>query len=89
MVWYSHLFQNFPQFIVVCTKALAQSMKADVFLEFSCYFYEFTCFFYNSLAFSRSVWGPRNKTSESMKGYYVVSTYATVLKVLISEKEAN
>ena len=43
----------------------------------------------NSLAFSRSVWGSRNKTSESMKGYYVVSTYATVLKVLISEKEAN
>ena len=32
MVWYSHLFQNFPQFSVV--------NEADVFLEFSCFFYD-------------------------------------------------
>ena len=41
MVWYSHLFQNFPQFIVVHTvKAFGIVSKAeiDVFLEPSCFF---------------------------------------------------
>ena len=40
MVWYSHLFQNFPQFIVIHTvKALGIVNKAeiDVFLEISCF----------------------------------------------------
>ena len=27
VVWYSHLFQNFPQFIVIYTKTLAKSIK--------------------------------------------------------------
>ena len=43
MVWYSHLFQNFPQFIVIHTKALAcivNEAEVDVFLEFSCLFYD-------------------------------------------------
>ena len=38
MVWYSHLFQNFPQFIVIHTvKAFGIVCKAetDVFLELS------------------------------------------------------
>ena len=41
VVWYSHLFQNFPQFIVVHTvKAFGIVNKADidVFLELSCFF---------------------------------------------------
>ena len=41
VVWYSHLFQNFPQFIVIHTgKAFGIVNKAeiDVFLEFSCFF---------------------------------------------------
>ena len=39
--WYSHLFQNFPQFIVIhMVKALGIVNKAeiDVFLELSCFF---------------------------------------------------
>ena len=43
VVWYSHLFQNFPQFIVIHTKALAcivNEAEVDVFLEFSCLFYD-------------------------------------------------
>ena len=38
MVWYSHLFQNFPQFIVIYTvKVFGKVNKAeiDVFLELS------------------------------------------------------
>ena len=41
MVWYSHLFQNFPQFIVIHTvKGFSRVNKAeiDVFLELSCFF---------------------------------------------------
>ena len=41
MVWYSQLFQNFPQFIVIHTvKAFGIVNKAeiDVFLELSCFF---------------------------------------------------
>ena len=41
MVWYSHLFQNFPQFIVIHTvKGLGIVNKAeiDVFLELSWFF---------------------------------------------------
>ena len=43
MVWYSHLFQNFPQFIVIHTvKGFGMVNKAeiDVFLELSCLFYD-------------------------------------------------
>ena len=36
MVWYSHLFQNFPQFIVIHTVkgfGIVNKAKIDVFLE--------------------------------------------------------
>ena len=41
MVWYSHLFENFPQFIVIyIVKGFGIVNKADVdvFLELSCFF---------------------------------------------------
>ena len=39
MVWYSHLFQNFPQFVVIHTvKDFGIVNKADVFLELSRFF---------------------------------------------------
>ena len=41
VVWYSNLFQNFPQFIVIHTvKVFSRVNKAeiDVFLELSCFF---------------------------------------------------
>ena len=41
MVWYSHLFQNFPQFIVIhIVKGFGIVNKAEiyVFLELSCFF---------------------------------------------------
>ena len=41
MIWYSHLFKNFPQFVVIHTvKAFSIVNKAevDVFLELSCFF---------------------------------------------------
>ena len=41
MVWYSHLFQNFPQFIVIHTAkgvGIVNKAEVDVFLELSCFF---------------------------------------------------
>ena len=43
VVWYSHLFQNFPQFIVIHTvKAfgIVNKAKVDVSLELSYFFYD-------------------------------------------------
>ena len=43
MVWYSHLFQNFPPFVVIYTvKGFGTVNKAevDVLLELSCFFYD-------------------------------------------------
>ena len=41
MVWYSHLFQNFPQFIVIHTVevfSIVNKAEIDIFLELSCFF---------------------------------------------------
>ena len=41
MVWYSHLFQNFLQFVVIYTVkgfGIVDEAEVDVFLELSCFF---------------------------------------------------
>ena len=41
MVWYSHLFQNFPQFAVIHTVkgfGIVNKAEVDVFLELFCFF---------------------------------------------------
>ena len=41
VVWYSHLFQNFPQFTVIHTLKgfdIVNKAEIDVFLELSCFF---------------------------------------------------
>ena len=41
MVWYSHLFKNFPQFVEIHTvKDISVVNEADVSLELSCFFYD-------------------------------------------------
>ena len=43
VVWYSQLFQNLPQFVVIHTVkgfGVDNEAEVDVFLEFSCFFYE-------------------------------------------------
>ena len=40
-VWYSHLFQNFPKFVVIHTVkgfGIVNKAEVDVFLELSCFF---------------------------------------------------
>ena len=41
MVWYPHLFKNFPQFVVIHTAkgfAVVNKAEVDVFLELPCFF---------------------------------------------------
>ena len=43
MVWYSHDFQNFPQFIVIHSVkgfGIVNKAEIDVFLELSCFFHD-------------------------------------------------
>ena len=43
VVWYSHLFKNFSQFVVIHTVkgfSVVNEAKVDVFLELSCFFYD-------------------------------------------------
>ena len=40
VVWYSHLFKNFPQFVVIHTAkdfSIVNEAEVDIFLEFSCF----------------------------------------------------
>ena len=52
MVWYSHLFQNFPQFVmihIVKVFGIVNKAETDVFLELSCFFYDPTAVAIRSL----------------------------------------
>ena len=41
MVWYSYLFKDFPQFVVIYTvKGFIIVNEADVLTEFYCFFYD-------------------------------------------------
>ena len=43
MVWHSHLFKNFPQFVVIHRVkdfGIVDKAEVDVFLEVSCFFYD-------------------------------------------------
>ena len=43
MVWYSHLFKNFPEFVVIHTVkgfSIVNEAEVDVFVELSCFFYD-------------------------------------------------
>ena len=60
VVWYSHLFQNFPQFIVIHTVkgfGIVNKKEVDVFLELSCFFNDaadISNLIYGSSSFSKS-----------------------------------
>ena len=43
VVWYSHLLQNFPEFVVIQTVkgfGIVNKAEVDVFLELSCFFHD-------------------------------------------------
>ena len=74
MVWYCHLFQNFPQFIVIHTVkgfGIVNKAEIDVFLELSCFFHDLADVSYlisGSSAFSKT---SLNFTVEKSGKYYL------------------
>ena len=62
VAWYSHLFQNFPQFVVIHTVkgfSTVDEAEVDVLLEFSCFFYDSVdvgSLISGSFAFYKSSW---------------------------------
>ena len=60
VLWYSHLFQNFPQFVMIHTVkgfGIVNKAEVDVFLELSCFFNDSTVvgnLISSSSAFSKS-----------------------------------
>jgi len=45
MVWYSHIFKSFPQFVMISIQSKARlsivnETEMDVFLEFPCFLYD-------------------------------------------------
>ena len=60
MVWYAHLFQNFPQFLVIHTIkgfGIVNEVEANLFLEFPCFLYDpmdVGNLIFSSSAFSKS-----------------------------------
>ena len=43
MVWYSHLFKNFPHFVVIHTVkgfSIVNEAEVDIFLEFPCFLHD-------------------------------------------------
>ena len=68
MVWYSHLSQNFPQFIVIHTVkgfGIVNKAEIDVFLELSCFFddpMDVVNLISGSSGFSKSSWNMRKLT---------------------------
>ena len=62
VVWYSHLFKNFPQFVVIHKVkgfGVVSKAKVDVFLELSCFFYDpmdVGNLIFGSSPFSKSNW---------------------------------
>ena len=66
MVWYSHIFQNFPQFVEIHTvKSFSIVTEAEIalFLKFSCFFndpMDVKNFISGSCAFSKTEYIMRN-----------------------------
>ena len=73
MFWYSHLFQNFPQLLVIHTVkgfGIVNKAEIDVFLELSCFFKDPTDV--GSLISDSSAFP---KSSEYLEGSYIVEAW--------------
>ena len=84
VVWYSHLFKNFPQFVVIHTVkgfGIVNEAEIDVFLEFSCFFndpVDVGSLISGSSAFSKSSW-----TSGSSQFTYCWSLAWRILSITL------
>ena len=84
VVWYSHLFQNFPQFIVIYTVkdcGIVNKAETAVFLELSCFYNDpadVGNLISGSSAFSKSSLNPDvhgSRIAEAWLGEFSASLY--------------
>ena len=64
MIWCSHLFKNFPQFVVIHTVkgfSIVNEAEVDVFLDFSCFF-----FFYDPTDVGNVISGSSTSSKSSL-----------------------
>ena len=84
VVWYSHLFKNFRQFVVIHTVkgfGIVNKAEINVFLELSHFFndpVDFSNLISGSSAFSKSSW-----TSESSRFMYCWSLVCRILSITL------
>jgi len=77
VVWYSHLFQNFPQFIVIHTVkgfGIVNKAKIDVFLELSCFYddpADVDNLISGSSAFSKTSYREYEKSDDEREGIII------------------
>ena len=94
MIWYSHLFNNFPQVVVIHTIrgfSIVSEAEIDVFLEFPCFFYDpvdVGNFFSDSSAFSKSslfIWKFLNHElmKPSLKGFEGITLLAYEMNAIV------
>ena len=84
VVWYSHLFQNFPQFVVIHTVkgfGIVNKAEVDVFQEFFCFFYDPTDV--GNLVFGSSVFLNPSWTSVSSLFMYCWSLAWRILSITL------
>ena len=81
MVWYSHLFQNFPQFIVIHTVksfGIVNKAEIDIFLELSCFFNDPMDVGNDGLPQAQGQgWWPRGATPHRRKGAVAVLCWSS------------
>ena len=80
MIWYSHLSQNFPQFIVIHTvKGFDIVNKAEIYVVL-----ELSCFFHDSVNVGNLVSGSSafSKTSLNIWKFMVHVLLKSVLRIL-------
>ena len=90
VVWYSHVFKNFPQFAVIHTVkgfGIVNKAEVDVFLEFSCFFYDpvmLAVWFLVPLTFLNPAW-----TSGSSRFTYYWSLAWRILSISLLAREIS
>ena len=81
--WYSHLFKDFPQFVVIHTVkgfGVVNKTKVDVFLEVSCFFYHPGDV--GNLVSSSSAFSKGSFTSGSLNAFSILNIWFSVHMLL-------